>query len=69
MKLEAGSRGYQSNENSENSKSPAAAAAPSENNFRKQLETVAHAIINKNPVRVEQLTNLVVTKEVSNAQF
>lgn len=33
--------------------------------MHKQLQIIAHAIINKNPVRVEQLTNLQITKEVN----
>ncbi|KAL0268020.1 UNVERIFIED_CONTAM: hypothetical protein PYX00_010110 [Menopon gallinae] len=64
IKLEVGSRAYHANDNSENSRSPQV-----ENTMHKQLQTIAHAIINKNPVRVEQLTNLSVTKEVDSFAY
>lgn len=64
IKLEAGTRGFHNSDNSENSKSPL-----SENNMHKQLQTIAHAIINKNPVRVEQLTSLTITKEIDSFAY
>lgn len=53
-----------SNENSENSKSPFP-----ESNIQKQLHTIAHSIINKNPVRVEQLTSLTIAKEIDSFAY
>lgn len=68
MKLQANSK-Y----NSETSRSPgeggaaplvgpAAPVTPAA--FQAQLQNIAHAVVNKNPVRVEMLTNLSVSKEV-----
>lgn len=62
--MEAGNRGFHSNDNSENSKSPLV-----ENSMHKQLQIVAHAIINKHPVRVEQLTSLTITKEIDSFAY
>jgi len=75
MKLLANSKVFHSEtskspgmSNAENS-GPAPAPANTGPSLISQLQNISHAIANKNPVRVEMLTGLNVSKEVSRFFF
>lgn len=65
IKIQANSKAYeQEASRSPNDSQSAPAGQNSSAQLQTQLQTIAHAVTNKNPVRVEMLTNLSVSKEV-----